>query len=1062
MAELSRNHQLDEKIAPSGQLVPEQTPAFSDVPKRIEIRRALVDTVGAQFEMSSPGSSRRHLFEDLMRGIPFERAIEASPADLGPNPNRTRDLLIAYVQDRSLFEGRVAASNLKPQEVAINRAIAVHIPDVESIQASSAQIGAAYRQANLLNAAQAEAVDREKARINQSLLTLGQTLEKMEQDGLRDTPAYRQAAKDYEEALSQTVHAGAVRVAVTKSVAAEGLDAQWKGFDAREHRLSPEEAASVKDKLHVIQMDQGVAGQVRPAVGARFAGWQRDQDVVLTPAWEASIARKADPNHNADFFAARAEAGEARDFYAYLTSKHQEELDKPLAGKAPKYDPEEALGGAAAAGLVTRHVRPPVDWGGDEKFLLKESARPNPIPIPTAPFDSKASKPLVVTSDHIDSRFHEADLRRQEREIRVRQAVHFGFGAASAALTAIQHGAKLAANPDSGIGQAAIDGAQLTLMTSHQAVTGIMNSQDQMRRISMEALQHRKGEQANLAADFRAKALGGVAQLEALGGDPRIVKALHAAEMEARAANAPRLEQGWNDYRKANSTDLYRELFAQAQHSQNKSLAKLAESGLERVNAKSASGQAFTEQDFNALANTLNLRTIFEEVRSPDGFQTLRNVTNSTAMSVRSELCALERNFMDGARQRYEQEALSRDKYMQASFHRALMGQKGVTVLHGPSGPAYDFEFKDGKPWRSPSPISSEEIGAMRNSKWAVERNIQEANIRLIDRDPLLADAVRRNGLDAASVLEATYSHQASASSNSQRIADAIRHHAERIRHAAPSNAPGVDLIPKGWDIAGEERHIGVADLGNGTYAATLTGYDHKGNAIDSRFLVFQKKAETHELELVGNARLKDPTKMSVKAFTESVREGISEDLTATLKQQEAVKRGIPVTMLPKADTDRLEKIADAQAERLTPFFHDTRKTSRMVEAINMSLTVKGQDALIKTPNAFSIFEYPRRSHVAHQDIRARFNENFNVAVAGASHDVEAGLRQRSELSGLWNTLRRMDSDRNFKEKRGDFDNLRFAFDDPRVRERNKGAVFQNPLHLDSGPGHTPVRLGED
>lgn len=97
--------------------------------------------------------------------------------------------------------------------------------------------------------------------------------------------------------------------------------------------------------------------------------------------------------------------------------------------------------------------------------------------------------------------------------------------------------------------------------------------------------------------------------------------------------------------------------------------------------------------------------------------------------------------------------------------------------------------------------------------------------------------------------------------------------------------------------------------------------------------------------------------------------------------------------------------------------------------------------------------------HVAHQDIRARFNENFHVAVAGANQDVEAGLRQRSELSGLWNTLRRMDSDRNFKEKRQDFDNLRFAFDDPRVRERNKGAVFQNPGHQDSLPGHTPVRL---
>ncbi|HQN17852.1 MAG TPA: hypothetical protein PKV86_01870 [Syntrophobacteraceae bacterium] len=33
---------------------------------------------------------------------------------------------------------------------------------------------------------------------------------------------------------------------------------------------------------------------------------------------------------------------------------------------------------------------------------------------------------------------------------------------------------------------------------------------------------------------------------------------------------------------------------------------------------------------------------------------------------------------------------------------------------------------------------------------------------------------------------------------------------------------------------------------------------------------------------------------------------------------------------------------------------------------------------------------------------------------------------------------------------------------DPRVRERNKGAVFQDPSHMDSGPGHTPVRLGQD
>jgi len=1065
MVDVSRSR-VDETIAPSGSLKPVQselTPAFSDVPKRIEIHRSLVDAVGTQFEMANAGSDRRKLFEDLMRGVPMDAAIKDRPdVDLGPQGAKTLAVLQAYVNDRRLYEGRVASSNLKPMDVAVNVAKVVPVREVDAIKGNSAEIGHAISQTQIYNATQSAAISKEKARINDGLQSLGEALGKME----KHTPAYDQAAKDYENLRSMVVEGGAARLAVQKGVAADGLKVQLEQGGVIDHQR----AAAVSQMLQVHGRDAGVAGEVRPAIGTRFAGWERPEDVVLTPAAEARIALAADPNHNPAYLGACADGSEQRPYYAYLTANHEESLDKPLT-EAPKYDPSLTLAGAAGAGVVSWKSQVPQAPEVVEGEIVEEGGlvarsqgggagmgtaipHASPAPIDISRIDPQNSKPLVVSADHIDSRIQEKELRRAEESIRNRQLVNLAFTGGSTVLSIVEVGKNLAGNPDGGIGNAFMSSAQLGLNTVNQTVGHIQQHRQEKDRIHIQEIERQKSDQGTAGQTYAAAAMGAKAQLDAIGGHPSVVSTLHTAEMEVRALHADRLNAGWEAYKGQNSTELYKGLLSQAAQSQDKALAGVAVKGLKSLNDKEAKGQSFTEADFHAVANSNLAQTIWHS----DGMKRLRQVSTASATDCRSSLLALERTYMGASKTRFEQEAIQTDPALARDLHRSLISQKGVTVSYGPNGQnLYQMEFNDPKKPQGVVQLDSEAIGKAFQEKWAVERNLQEQNIRLIDKAPLVGDAMRRHGLDAASVLESTYTHQASASTNSVRIADGIRAWADK-NALNPRLTPGTDLIPRGWDIVGEEKHIGVADVGNGTYVASLTGFNHAGKAVDGRLLVFQQNRQG-ELELVGKVNVDPTKKIDSKGLEGAIREQLKNGWAASIENAEAIKQGVHVNALPAHIKSKCDSDAEVRVSQVCRFLNDRHTMSNMARGLEQGSTREGLNHLSRSPHAFSIFDFPKASHVTHPDVNQRFQHALPVALAEANSDLHNGMRQRQDLSGLLNLVGRMDSHRNHKETRRDFDTLRNAFDDPRVRTAAKSAAYQNPQHVSSGPGHAPVRI---
>lgn len=1044
------------------------------VAEEIRVHRVMVESVGAQFEMATPGSPRRMLYEELLNGASEADALRRVPSvDLGPRPERTMAMLKAWADERRIWEGRVADSNLTPAQVAANRMVTVRIVGDESIRDNAARVGAAIYESRMFNAVQNEAVRAERERINKGLEVLGPKIEKMKEAGDTNSEAYRNATRDYNELMKLVVPTGAAGVAIYKGMAAE--DAKRLLEIGDEH--GDYDLAGLKLATKELNQDLGVVGQVREPSGStqegwRFRGWNRDQDVVLNPAHEAEIAFQADGNHNADYLQARMEAGEAKamPFYEHVNRVHGAALDKPVEF-APRYDPKETLAGAAAGGMLLWQPRtggltlegeivPPAAGGAGPDGLRRLPGRPPELPggaLGDREFtgaDVYTPSPIVVTAQHSDFSAHAEDAMRQHRAAQARLLTSAGLAGLQGALGLMEGASRWAASPDTGMSGFFFTNAHLALNGVSTGVQTYHQSRDAKERAFGTLIQEMKEKNSLEGRAFANQSLGAYTQLQKLVPP---ANTLHKAEMEVRNLMRPTLDLGWNQYTAAHSTDMYKDLFSQAMTSGNQNVQKLAEKGLNEISKAQLSGKVFTQADFDRIVESNRSQAVFSS--EGGAFDRLRQVSGMAANDGAAHLRSIERNFMDAKRIRFEQEALVSDRG-RGLLMSALARQDDIDGMAGPRG---EMNFAigpiDPKTGQRTGPTITE-ADALQSfqAKWSAERDLISANVAMIDDRPELAAAMKEQGLDAASLLESTYTDQSSASSNSVRVADAIRTWAEKPQNF--SMPPDQSLVPKGWNADGS-RQVGVADLGNGQYAALLVGHDLDGKAMDAKVLVFQRQDDGN-IRLAGRVNI-DPKDMTSfldgpnpDKLKQTITTGLEVGVRDSILRQKALLGGLPVSSLPAHEFAAAQAKAQQSVAGTFRFLDDRAVMGSLSRAVAQSATSTGFQKLTTAPAMASIVEFPKPGNITNMSVQDRFRNGLDVAIGRSNDLAQRGIRQMQDLHGLnpLTILDRLDSNRNHGEKRREFDALRGMYDGPHKREWAKSSLFE-PLMADhSAPGH--------
>lgn len=1033
--------------------------------------RAMVESVGAQVEMATPGSPRRRFFDELMSGTSLREALEIPGLDLGAYPERSSALIKAYVDDRRLFEGRAGNIGVSSQDVAAARYVAVRPLSIGDIRAAMQSVGGRKAGNKIFSAPQLEAIRREKARVNAGLPKAAAQVAALEQAGMRGTPVHRLALQDYSNLVAAVVPTGAESISVEKGVAAdEALQVLNAG---RESKVYDNEA--LKRAIEPIDQDRGVIGQVRTGQGDaqhgyRFVGWEHDQDVVLNPQHEARVALEMDPKHNADYLTLRAEGGDTPGYYEHIRATHQSLLDQSISS-APKFDPEsapkwlaatgpdgEVLGGDAVnkgnMGLVSRPPMLPASQGETLEGVLvtPDQANLGLDSLPQGP-PVQSGNPLVVTADHADFGIHAEEALRQHRAMQSRILVSLGFTAIQGGISFMEASSRWAANPDGGATAYAFGNVMLGLNGVNTSMQTYFQSTDAKDRVFGQLVQDQKEAQGAVGKAYQTKAQGAISQLEAI----HKVGTFHAAEVVALDENKALLDLKWQTFQATQSTAIYREIFSQAAQSGNTKLADTAGQELVKLEKMAAAGQAYTKVDFHeAVGADGRVGGALGAANGTGGaLDRLQSVEGVAAGKSGAHLASIERNFLDAKRLSFEQEWLSTDGREALLGHFIQAAQRdGAVYQNG------HITWPATQKGVEPVVMSLEEVLQAYGQKWVVERELIEHNVRLIDKRPELGTSLRHHGIDAASLLESVYTHQSSAASNNVRVADALRK-----TLATPA---GADLLPEGWNKDGQ-RHVGVADLGNGQYAAYLVGHDESGRASEGRLVLLNQSVDASggsSIRLAGSVPIAKGDMSSLlggadpDALRSKILDGLKTGLDKRALQDRANTLGLPVTALSAAEVDQAGREADRQVAAFTAL-NDQSAMSSLARAITQSSTEEGYKKLALGPTHSSILEFPKPSHSAHVAAAARLG-SMDVAVNEANHLVHRGIRQFQDLHGISPVaiLKRLDSNRKHDEARREFDATRGAFDAPHVRERAKSDLFTARMGRSSRPNdHGPVRI---
>ena len=1034
-------------------------------------QRALVEAVGTQVEMATPGSPRRLLFDRLMSGASLREAVEIPGLDLGAYPERSAALIKAYVDDRRIFEGRASSIGISSQEVAAARYVAVRPVTTADIRAAMQSVGGRRAQNALYSLPQIEAIRREKARVNAGLPKAAAQLAELERAGMRGTPAHRLALQDYSDLMAAVVTTGAENISAEKGDAAsKAIETLSRGREEGGYDLD-----ALKGVSAIIDQDRGVVGAVRtgegnPDHGYRFAGWEHAEDVVLTPQHEAQLALEADSSFNAEFLERRASREDTRDYYDYIRATHQAALDQSISG-APKYNPQQASIWLTPTETTQVPASGPNDSLGHEIFEGGQDAglehepfdgdgvgpddgyEPEPFDgdktvgpdRSSEPFVAPKGNPLVVTADHADLSIHVEESLRQHKAMQARVLVSLGFTALQGGVSFMESSSRWAANPDGGATAYAFGNVMLGLNGVNTSMQTYFQSKDAKDKVFGQLIQEQKEAQGAVGKAYQAKALGVISQLEAIQPD---VKMLHAAEVEVLTENRPLLDQAWESYQRGESTAIYREILSQASQSGNAALADAAKQELKVLEKKVAAGQAYTQADFHkTIGLDGKVGGIKADLTSAGGaLDRLHLAEGAAAGKTDAHLASIERNYLDARRLTFEQEWLSSDgrQALLAKFSEVAK-QNGWTP---DEAGVLKLTSKEG----AEQSLTPNEILHGYSDKWVLERGLIEDNVRLIDKRPDLAASIRRHGMDATSLLESLYTHQSSASSNNVRVADALR--------KTLATPEGAALLPEGWDKDGQ-RHIGVADLGNGQYAAYLVGHDQSGQAVEGRLVLLNQAVDATgqpSIRLAGSVPISkgemwsffgagDPDKLRTR-----IREGLLQGLSNRTLQDRARALGTTVGGLSGVEVDEAEAEARRQVESFTAL-NDRVTMNSLARAISQSSSEEGHQKLAMGPAHASILEFPKPSNAVRLRPAERL-QSMDVAVNDANHLMHRGIRQMQDLHGFTPlaVLKRLDSDRKDGEARREFDATRGAFDAPHVRERAKSDLFTGRMGRNSRP----------
>ncbi len=985
-------------------------------------RNQLLNQVGTQFELAPIGSPRRELFERVMRENlgPEElqdAASELPSIDLGPRPSGTLHALHMYAAERKTFSGQTRLGVSSGPELAAERTrgqgpLAVSKAD---LVATSRAIGQAQASARQHNAMQAEAVDAYKGSVNSELGQLGDSLADLDRKGLKGTEEFQGAMAKYRQLMDQVIPVGAAEMAGVKAESVRNVQVVQPGS----HPLGEDQRA--------FSSDVGLAGEARSAGlgndATYFRGWRRDQDVVLRPDVAAGVALSADPLHNREFLEAvrNNEEAAAPGFYEFHARRHLAALDQPLT-EAPKPTPRQEFPLATRATMdptVAQRLQPasPTQVEHVEAEFLDPLNSRTSMPLvspaglaverraaggvnqPEGPVGSLPSNlqmgqggiargedPLIATGDMADARKQLADLDKLKKMARNEVFLRNTLGLVSLGVAVAKTSIKITRDPLANPLESAFDLTQQTAATVGAVFLARNQLKHRMDGLQKEAFKAVE-DKTRLSADrYRNVATGVAAQLKS---SPIPAATLHEVEQQAIAYYADPyqkggslLEKDWKLYQAQNSTEMYRNFYAQMSQSPMKEVHKAAQNGQTHFELTLRTKGQYTLDDYREFLNSSRAGRSFGGAQSymhnlghavnldqSHGSALVRlGVADSVAME---HLQEHHRIMVAAERKSFIQAALqdpSRQQFLRQAITDRMQSMEDPSGARDPQGrPIYRI------PSLSPegmTRVTQDQVIDSLRGKWRAEAALQQAWIKLADGDPIQALSIQKQALSPSAILSSIYRESGGHSTVSAKVADELR------------SSTSADVHPKGFAMTGPAQPVGVADFGGGSYMALMGGYDPRdGYASEVKLHMLKQAPGSDELNRVATVTLNRDDLMRGATNANLIKK-VQDKLVKQIEQ------GVQSGQISLGPGQTPASIVRTQFGYL-----DNQAVGRnLAESLRMARLENGLEQMRRSP-AMTLFQWPEKGAELTRlpRLEDRLRDNWDLAMRESSSIMRDG-----------------------------------------------------------------------
>lgn len=821
MLDLTREQELERNQPKSAQPSQEKPAVRAILTRSDDLAHSRAASMASTLAMAEPGSPRRKLWDDLAGGEQPSRAFDRHEAGIGWRlTEEQRQTLVDFAtRSRSL-----TLPNFQPRTETKVTFLGRATPGQDSD--------------GPFNLVQRKQADEARGAINQDLRRIAADLASLEQKGLKATEAFHDAERRYRFLLEKVIAPDKVQeMALARAEAWDRLT------DPKAKALSSDYQAYLKD----IATGAAPAG-VRPALGGRFAGWQRNEDVPLAPQEASKHALTADPNFQAEYHHGVVSGrlvsnADIRKFKEGIDQAHLAQMAQPMA-------PGVSL--PTLSKSLAAPVTPPSGTGtpppGSPALINPAAGAPGP----SRGFDI-LDRSVVLTPGSASLVRLKDDMERIQAETRKHLVSHGVLTAAKLGLGVVWGAVELTAvSQGKGRDPATLlmIGANSVLSEGGEFVRHQVHERNRRDNLVQEAVGRMEADQRQIVDSWREEARNQLEHLRALPVKASALDALESAVLD----EFKRDDKGqFAIWKQKHQPEILESLGNQMARQPDDAVAKAGTRLL-----------AFVEANREALRTPRvagDLQAALKEAIAPSGVKVSGFVFPSNSLGAIS----LNRWGEAGRDKGYNAFLHNQDgmeSYLREAHAKTAVEQEIRMALakpHDQAGGILDLssrflahrpgdrklfesavvELGRANPGGDLSPVLS---GAF-EKKWAVEQDMSKGFVLMANNAPTHTQTVVEGGVTPVALLKGAYGRTIPVPDQDVELTNKLR---DVLRH--PNSK---DLRPNGWaeGTLGGGR-IGLAPMPGGQTMAILTGYDPQGKYAGSKVLVLPGREDLDKLLL--------------------------------------------------------------------------------------------------------------------------------------------------------------------------------------------------------------------